>query len=364
MKIYSKKHITGRGESVGSTGNERPERSKRTPSDRIVSVAVAAIMVCMLAVPVSPSAVRAGGGHEVWTVVAVGDMTGTHLPGNNPQRHQYDDVADLIEDINPCAWLALGDQQHEDGLLEDYMTYYDSEFGRLMDITYPIPGNHDYYWDGMPENNFHSASNGSGYFTYFESRLAEISKDSNTLKYGYYSFDLGHSWHIVALNSVLVFDYDYTVEGTPANLQFTWLENDLKEHSKIDGTIVFLHHPLYDWETPNSPRWASPELQPLWELFYSYGVDIVLNGHSHTYQRWAPQDAYGNYETNGVREFIVGTGGYYLNNLGHPPVPANYVTGQDKEFGALKLTLSDGSYSFEFIGLSGKVFDSGTFACN
>ena len=91
---------------------------------------------------------------------------------------------------------------------------------------------------------------------------------------------------------------------------------------------------------------------------------MVLNGHAHNYQRWAPQDAFGNYKADGVREFVVGTGGYYMNNLGHNPMPANFDAGQDQEFGALELTLMEGSYLFQFVGLSGDVLDSGTFAAN
>lgn len=289
---------------------------------------------------------------QVYVIGAAGDICGTHLAWNNPQRHQYDNVADLLMSMGLDKFLMLGDAQHEDGLLQDYYTYYDSEFGKLLPITAPVPGNHDYYWDGWAENNYHSASNGSGYFGYF----GEIAYPP----YGFYSFDLG-SWHFIALNSPLVFDYDYTVPGNPGYIQWTWLQEDLMAHpnSKCPGTIVYFHHPLYDWETPNSPQWTSPELKPIWDLLYKSGVDIVLNGHSHTYQRWAPQDAYGNYKADGVKEFIVGTGGYYMNNLGHNPVPANFEWGQDYAFGALKLTLKSASYGYEFVSIDGKVLDSG-----
>lgn len=336
----------------------------RISAQMACSIAMAALMIGISALPIGAFAAPQDRMPQTWVIMAAGDFTGTHLPGNNAQRHQYDDVADLISSVNPTAFLALGDLQHEDGVLEDYLTYYDSQFGDLRGISYPVPGNHDYYWDGYPENNWHSASNGSGYFGYFETRLAEISSDPNTLLYGYYSFDLGRAWHIIALNSPLVYDFDPMEPGTPTNTQYNWLVNDLKEHASFQGTIVFFHHPNYDWETPNSPQWSSPELQPYWDLFYANGVDLVLNGHAHNYQRWQPQDAYGNYMADGVREFIVGTGGYYLNNLGHNPVPTNFVTGEDQSFGALKLTLSMGGYSFEFVSISGRVMDSGAFPCN
>jgi hypothetical protein len=322
----------------------------------MLAALIALLMVTMTMMPLASSAPQAKCSPD-YVVGVVGDICGTHLPGNNPQRHQYDNVADLLYSMDLDKFLMLGDAQHENGLLEDYYTYYDTEFGKLLNITAPVAGNHDYYWDGWAPNNPHSGSNGSGYFGYFG--------DIAYPPYGFYSFDLG-SWHFIALNSVLVFDYNYTEPGNPAYLQFQWLKQDLASHpnAKYPGTVVFFHHPLYDWETPNSPTWSSPELIPIWDLLYKSGVDIVFNGHSHTYQRWAPQDAYGNYQANGVREFVVGTGGYYLNNLGHNPKPANFVWGQDQDFGALKLSLYRGSYDFQFVSIDGKVLDSGSVLCN
>ncbi len=324
----------------------------------ILAAVIASLMIGIMFAPVGSSAPPAPArGPPEAVIGAAGDICGTHLPGNNDQRHQYDNVADLLVSMDLDKFLMLGDAQHEDGLLADYYEYYDFEFGKLLDITAPVPGNHDYYWDGWAPNNPHSESNGSGYFGYFG--------DVAYPPWGYYSFSIG-SWHFIALNSPLMFDFDQTQPGNPAYDQFQWLKVDLAAHpaARYPGTIVFFHHPLYDWETPNSPQWASPELIPVWELLYESGVDMVLNGHAHNYQRWAPQDAYGNFKADGVREFVVGTGGYYTNNLGHNPKPANFVWGQDQDFGALKLTLYRGSYDFQFVSIDGKVLDSGSALCN
>ena len=326
-------------------------------STRVFAVLIASLMIGIALVPMGSSAAPKVQKEPLFVIGAAGDICGTHLAWNNPQRHQYDNVADLLVAMGVEKFLMLGDAQHEDGFLADYLTYYDAEFGKLLDITCPVPGNHDYYWDGWAPNNPHSISNGSGYFGYF----GEIAHPP----LGYYSFDLG-PWHLIALNSPLVFDYDYTVPGNPGNEQWEWLKQDLADHpnSKYPGTIVYFHHPLYDWETPNSPQWSSPELVPIWDLLYANHVDIVLNGHAHNYQRWAPQDAYGNFKADGIRQFTVGTGGYYMNNLGHPPKPANFIWGQDGDFGALKLKLFADSYSFEFVSITGSALDSGSFACN
>jgi len=332
-----------------------------TKASRIVlSAAVAILMVALVASPMGLSSGGKAPTQQEYVIAAAGDPTGRHLPMNNPYRHQYDDVADLIECMDPDRFLMLGDGQHENGLLEDYLEYYDSEFGKLLDITCPVPGNHDYYWDWeqfqLHDHPF-AGSNGSGYFGYFG--------DLAYPPFGFYSFELGN-WHLIALNSDLVFNYDYMEPGTPAYVQYEWLKDDLKAHpnNRYSGTIVFFHHPLYSWEVPSSPTWSSPELVPIWELMYASGVDIVLNGHSHNYQRWEPQDAYGNYQPDGIREFIVGTGGYYLNPIGHPPQPDNFVWGQADIFGALKLTLLEDSYRFEFVSIDGVVLDSGSFDCN
>lgn len=324
---------------------------------------LAPLAVVMMIVGMSVPAELGAGAGETYVVVAVSDTCGEHFPKELSDRDQYDKVADLIDAMDTEYLLAAGDLQHDFGVLEDYLKYYDSEFGRLRDITYPIPGNHDYYWDAeqyQDHNNPWSSSNGSGFLDYFSDRLEQISTDPATLEYSYYSFDIGTNWHVIALNSIIAIDYNYTEVGSPAYLQYEWLKQDLAEHpnDQFRGTIAYFHHPLFDWELPPSDMWPSLELIPIWELLDESGVDIVINGHAHNYQRWAPQDAYGNYKEDGIRQYIVGAGGYYTNNLGKPPQPTNFDWGQDKEFGVLKLTLLDDSYVFEYISISGEVLDS------
>jgi len=304
-----------------------------------------------------------------YVVVAVSDTCGEHFPKESSDRDHYDKVADLIEGTGTDHYLGVGDLQHNFGVLEDYLKYYDSEFGRLMDITYPVPGNHDYYWDAEQyeeHNNPWSSSNGSGFRDYFHDRLLQLGTDPDLLQYFYYSFDIGTSWHVIALNSIIALNYDYTVEGSPAYLQYEWLKQDLLDHpnDQFRGTIVYFHHPLYDWELPPTDKWPNVGLIPIWDLLHENGADIVLNGHAHNYQRWGPQDAYGNYDEQGIRQYIVGAGGYYTNNLGKPPQPANFAWGQDGEFGVLKLTLFDDSYRFEYVSISGEVLDSGDVPLN
>lgn len=287
---------------------------------------------------------------------AVGDIATTQLPHSNLNRNQYDDVARLATDMGLDGLLTVGDAQHNDGTYEDYMAYFDLYFSTLHDTIYPTIGNHDYSMSDSAE----------GYFTYFADRVnALVGDDDERLRWGYYSFDMG-SWHIVCLNSILGHPWWYwgwndTSPG-PAEAQLAWLDEDLAAHDgDSTGTIVFFHHPRYDWESYyTSQSWGLDEmlyLTPYWEVMYEHGVDLVLGGHNHNYMRWAPQDAYGNYDPAGPRQLIVGTGGSYFWGFKHNPWPANLEFGVDDSFGILKLKLRDGSYDFEFVSTEGKVLD-------
>ena len=322
---------------------------------------------------------------EVYTVFAVGDIGLDQLPRPNVNRYQYDKVAALILENDPDAFLMLGDGQHNDGELQDYLKYYDSAFHLLGPITYPVTGNHDYYVSDFAE----------GYFDYFGDpyncanyELVLQATDEAGHHLGYYSFDLG-DWHIIALNSHLShmdFEEDQLdpVEGTASWQQWQWLKEDLETHSEgYAGTIALMHHPLYDWELYYRCEWItwfdlSTQLH-LWEAFAKYDVDLVLSGHNHNYQRWAPQSPYGAYDPDGMRQFVVGTGGAYLSGL--PPETSLDCTGEyphgislstlenlefaeDQYFGALRLTLSGSSCEFAFINVDGEVIDEGEILCD
>ena len=327
----------------------------RFESAKSFAIALAAIgIMTVLVVPAFSTSVSAAR-TAVYKIGAAGDVGMDTLPHNNWRRVQYDDVSNLLLSMDLNGFLLLGDGQHNWGTLEEYQTYYDPYYGRLMDITYPAIGNHDYYKSDTAE----------GFRTYFSERLAQLCTDPIGLQYGYYSFDLG-TWHIVSLNSRLGHTWgipwspDYP---GPAEWQFEWLKNDLADHpsKKYTGTIVYMHHPYYDWETYWTAEWYPDESTwqlPIWELLYANGVDLVLGGHNHNYQRWAPQDPYGNYDPNGIRQIVAGTGGAYLWAFNHPPRPTNLVTAIDSSFGALQLTLYEGSYDIEFLSIDGKVLDS------
>jgi calcineurin-like phosphoesterase family protein/fibronectin type III domain protein len=235
------------------------------------------------------------------------------------------------------AVLALGDLQYNSGSLSDFNEVYDPTWGRVKSITYPVVGNHEY-----------GQSNASGYFQYFGSRAGPAGK-------GYYSFDLG-SWHIVAINS----ECDEVGGCGTGSPQETWLRNDLSTHA-AECTIAMWHKGRYS----SGHDGDNTFMQPMWADLYNAGVEILLSGHSHDYERFGPQDASGHLDnTNGVRQFIVGTGGAFFTGLGNS-FDANSQAHQNNTYGVLQLTLRSGAYDWKFLPEAGKTYsDSGTTSCH
>ena len=281
-------------------------------------------------------------------IAAVGDLACNSLPSEHERRCRYDQVAEAIRQISPDAYLALGDLQYLHGAYDDFLSYYDRYFSDLEPITYPVPGNHETY-------TLYAA----GYYQYFGARAHPPG--------GWYSFDLG-GWHLVALSSQLCKGSTWTPElgqrapitkspaidqgcgpGTP---EYEWLKRDLATHPAT-CTLAYMHHPLFGSE-PYPQGVFLYQLQPLYELLDQQGVDVVLAGHEHNYQRFAPMDAFGRTDPGGVRQFIVGTGGSTYGELPEGDVAANREAAQDRSFGALKMTLLDGSYDWEFVSAPGE----------
>ena len=281
-------------------------------------------------------------------IAAVGDVACNSLPSEHTRRCRYDAVADAIRSVGPDAYLALGDLQYLHGSLEDFRTYYDRYFGDLMGITRPVPGNHETY-----------TLYGEGYYGYFGERAHGPG--------GFYSFDLG-SWHLIGLNSQICKGSTWHPdlgqqtpitknraigEGCgPGSAMYEWAKRDLALNETA-CTLAFFHHPMFGDES-----WPKGvfllQMQPLWQLLDDQGVDVVLNGHEHSYQRYAPQDVYGRPDPNGIVQFTVGTGGSTYGELPEGDIAANLVAGQDTSFGVLRLELQDGGYDFAFVVADGE----------
>lgn len=247
-------------------------------------------------------------------------------------------LLDAIFASNPPGLIfAAGDTSNESGTPAEYANCFDPTWGRHKPLIRPAVGNHEYLTAGA-----------SGYFGYFGTAAGPSDK-------GYYSYDLGR-WHIVVLNSNCS-----KVGGCQVgSAQERWLRSDLQA-SPTKCTLAYWHHPRF-----SSGQWGSfVSMQPIWQALQDNGAEIVLSGHDHDYERFAPQTATGAPDPAfGIRQFVVGTGGA---THGGPinAILANSEAHNGSVDGVLKLTLHPSSYDWEFIPIAGDSFtDSGSTPCH
>lgn len=292
-------------------------------------------------------------------IVAAGDIAcGAGTPATSTKCQQMA-TSNVAIAANPDAVIALGDNQYECGTLSDFQGAYDPSWGRLKSITHPVIGNHEYNISGGTDAacpGTPAPSDASGYFNYFGVAADPAYPGCLPNCKGYYSFDLG-SWHIIVLNAMLCGSAFGGSQCYQGSAQEKWLVNDLKTHSN-QCTLATFHEALY------STSEREPGVQQFWADLYAYGADVVLNGHLHRYERWAPQDSNGNRDdAYGLREFIVGTGGRSFQSIAS--APANLQVADDHTFGVLKMTLHTNGYDWQFLPAAGGTFtDGGSASCH
>ncbi len=248
-------------------------------------------------------------------------------------------VSDIFVNQNPAAVLIVGDLCHTPSA-NCFNNVYAPSYGRFKSITHPTTGNHEYL-----------ATNAIYYFDYFNGVGNQTGQAGDRTK-GYYSFDVG-AWHFVALNSQCS-EAGGCGSGSP---QYTWLQNDLSTH-KNACTLAYYHIPVF-----SSGGRANANMQQIFALLYNNNVDVVLDGHDHIYERFAPQNPSGVADSaKGIREFIVGTGG--ANHTSIASVAKNSEVRNVDSFGGLKLTLHANSYDWQFIPATGSFTDSGLSPCH
>lgn len=260
-------------------------------------------------------------------------------------RQRY--TSDLLVAAAPTAVLTLGDNQYHVGSLSDFNASFGPTWGRLKAITHPAIGNHEYGTAGA-----------RGYFDYFNGPGNQSGPAGERDK-GYYSFDIG-SWHLIALNSECDrIDRGGAPDGCAAGSpQESWLRADLAAHPS-SCTLAYWHSPRFN----SGFRGNQPRTQAFWEALHEARADVVLNGHAHHYERFAPQDPSGRLDPAGIRQFIVGTGGALFTNWSS--IKPNSEVRQNSTFGVLALTLHPTSYEWRFVPEAGKTFtDSGGASCH
>lgn len=228
--------------------------------------------------------------------------------------------------------LGLGDLAYYQGSTANFRDCYDPAWGRHLDRTRPVPGNHEYETPGA-----------SSYFDYF----GDLAGPRGL---GYYAFTAG-AWRIIALNSGP--GVGYMSASSP---QLQWLRAELSNNPSA-CTLAYWHHPLFS----SGPNGNQPDVRELWRALSEAGVEVVINGHDHIYERFAPQDMDGRPSPTGIRQFIAGTGGAHL----YPLLSAKPNSERRASaHGVLMMTLSAGSYQWDFRSVGNTFSDPGNGTCH
>jgi Ca2+-binding RTX toxin-like protein len=252
-------------------------------------------------------------------------------------RQRY--TSDLLLNAGLAQVLTLGDNQYNSAKLSELQASYDPSWGRAKSITRPTLGNHE-------------PGKAPGYFDYFNGVGQALGPAGERGK-GYYSFDVG-AWHLVALNSNCA-----RVGCSTGSRQERWLRADLAAHPNACA-LAYWHHPRFS----SGHDGDSTFMQAIWRDLFDAGVEVALVGHSHNYERFAPQDPNGTLDAaRGIRQFVVGTGGAFFTGLG--TVKPNSEVRDNNTFGVLELTLRPTGYEWRFVPEAGRTFtDSGAEPCH
>ena len=280
--------------------------------------------------PGSPSPVSssgspaAGGSFATQILIGAGDIGQCGSPGP--------DATAALLDQQPGTVFTAGDNAYPNGSAGDFRDCYAPNWGRHRSRTWAVPGNHDY-----------QAAGAIDYFTYFGPRAGPGMQ-------GYYAYSLG-AWRILALNS--------EIDTSAGSAQAAWLRNELASSGTGTCTAAYWHRPL----ASSGPHGDNPDMRDLFRILYDAGVEFIVNGHDHLYERFQPLDADGRVDAlRGVREFVVGTGGAPLT------MPVRMRAGSEVQgvaWGVVRFELAPGSYRWQFVPAGGESFqDSGFDSCH
>jgi hypothetical protein len=312
-------------------------------------------------------------------------------------------TAEQVEAMKPALVALLGDEQYQNGYYSDFEDSFDKYWGAFKFLQRPTPGNHEFY-----DNHGQAGVRGLGYFDYYNgiehnsdgsqindtitTSLGAVTQpapqpdgqagDFGQTGDGWYSYNLG-DWHLISLN-VECSDEPGGCPPTGTGSWFAsetkWLTQDLdQDHSPC--TLAYWHQPTFS-STANPFTSDSAEGQAAdawWKVLYAHHATLILNGHDHVYSRFAPMDPAGNYDPrNGIREFIIGTGGESLDTLNddnpqNTPTP-NLQASADQYYGVMKLRLKAAGYDWDYesamlsptapAGTPATYSDKGSGTCN
>lgn len=349
--------VTGNGlvsialDTTSSTSKSPPSRENPTVAYRPQLVIDTGTTATPTPTPTPTSTATPAGSTVIALAgdVACGTTEADYNGGNGTVdkcRAMY--TADLISSMNPSRLFAMGDLQYNSGSLTDFNGSYQNSWGAFKTKTNPVVGNHEY-----------GTSGAGGYFSYFGDaatpRQPGCRKDCD----GYYSFNVpvgSSNWHIAVINGECT-RINGGVGCAVGSPQYNWLKADLEGNAATKCTAVLTHKPRW-----SSSSFYTAEIQPLVDLMDANKVDLLLAGHAHSYERFAPQTASGSASSTGIRQITVGTGG--RDSQGFGTVLPNSVVQKNHIFGVMKLTLNATGYSWSYIADPTTPFsDSGNGNC-
>ena len=277
-----------------------------------------------------------------YAMVGVGDIASCSQRLGLETAMLVDSVlrADSVAKVDASVFT-LGDNVYSSGTTEQFEQCFAPSWGdpkrRIMKSLHPTPGNHEYY-----------SPNADPYYKYFGPAAGVVGK-------GYYTYDVA-KWHVVVVNSELFVNSLFT--DSARKEQLDWVSQDLKDHKAL-CTIAYWHN----------PRWSSGwhgndvRLGPLWQVLYERGVDLVLNGHDHDYERFKPMTPDGVLDpTKGITEIVAGTGGEELR--GFNDVLENSAYRIEGRAGVLLLTLGDKEWRSAWVEVGGRIWDQAGGKCH
>lgn len=270
----------------------------------------------------SPTAPTGAGGSVQAVLVGAGDIAVCGSTGT-------EETARLLDSL-PGTVFTTGDNAYPSGTAQQFRDCYGPTWGRHKARTRPSPGNHDY-----------ESAGGAPYFDYF-------GPNAGPHGLGYYRYSLG-GWQIYSLNSNIPMD--------ASSPQIQWLRQELAANPST-CTLAYWHHPLFS----SGPKGDHHGGHDVWRLLYEHDVDIVLAGHDHLYERFAPQDPNGHRDPDrGIRQFIAGTGGAPLDSpiRVHPNSEVRWSA-----YGVLHLVLRPDGYTWTFLTAGGAPADTGAGRCS
>ena len=327
--------------------SRRTRRARSRWTTLLLLALPCAATVCFPPVRVTPPSADASAEEVALSGAAVmigaGDIGMCDSRGDDSTAAIVDSVlkADSAAGVEDVVFT-LGDHAYESGTTREFALCWGGSWGdtakRIMKKVRPAVGNHEYVSSGA-----------APYFKYFGARAGDPQK-------GYYAYDLGE-WRVIVLNSEIPVNTHFSLEDRTA--QEDWLRAEFKANPK-KCAVAYIHRPLFT----SGGHGAQRGMHPLYSILFAGGVELVLSGHDHSYERFAPMNPAGMIDTiGGMTQIVVGTGGTGLRGL-TTPLARNSAYSIQGHHGVLKLTLGAGAWRSAFIDTGGRVWDRSGGTCH